>query len=176
MKLTLVSILSVSSMALLLASTASAHYHQDECEQAYRECEFRFDSYDNIPTFSLAGKADVPFTTAIVSKNAYEILGVLNTNHIAPEVVLSHDYKPITALYASPSLTPTHIKPLSIPYGKGSGLGHQVLTTSQKNALSNQCIRVFFTSYQVLNYHGHVVENANYVPRNKNKCVVFRSM
>lgn len=175
MKLSMASTTSVIFTLLSILSLCSAHYHENSCERAFLECDFRFDSYDNIPTFSLAGKADVPFTPLIVSKNAYEILGVLNTNHITPEVIFSHALKPITALYSSPPLTPTHIKPLSISYSMGSGLGHQVLSDSQKKALSNQCVRVFFTSYQVLNYQGHVVNNFNHVPRSENKCVVFRT-
>lgn len=163
-------ILSIGHLAI-----ASAYEWNDPCQAASRMCDFRFDSYDTLPTFSLSGKADVPFTTRIISKKGGVYLGVLNTNHIATEAISPRGSEPITDLFSVPPLVATHIKPLSIKYTKGSGLGHQVLTSSQKKALEDKCIRVYFSSYQVLNYYGHVVENKNHVPRSQNKCVVFRT-
>lgn len=157
-----------------LMSPSVASYH-DSCRHAFRECDFRFDSHKSIPTFSLSGPADKSFSPRIVSKNRKETLGVLNSNNITPEVLFSHHFTPITHLHTTEPITPTHIKPFSIHHYPGSGIGHQVLSDSQRQVLSGKCIRVFFSEYQVLNKMGHVVKNLNNVPRFANKCVVFRT-
>lgn len=169
----------ITSLAFLLSSdyqtTVSGHAWTDPCQEAARVCDFRFDSYGNVPTFSLSGEADVPFTSRIISKKGGEYLGVLHTNNITPEVISPEGFKDITQLNTVPSFTATHFKPLSINYTKGSALGHQVLSSSQKMALEGNCVRVYFSSYQVLNYYGHAVGNKNHVSVSKNKCVVFRT-
>lgn len=160
-----------------------AKYYYNPCRVAFRQCNFRFQTYADIPTVSLSPPYDRAVSPRIISKKHgetigyvnYTILGVLNSNNIPAEVVNRKNHFPITYLSSNPPLTPIHVKPFPIRYTSGSGIGFQTLTGTQKAALRKRCIRLFFTEYQVLNKDGTVKDNINNVPRYKNKCVVFRT-
>lgn len=164
----------VAAFTLMNLSVAATNSQDSACRAAYNNCEFRFSRNGPIPTFYVSGKPDTAFTTRVVSKNRHEILGVLNSNNIVPEIIESHYARPITSLHATPYFTPTHFKPFSIPYSKGSGIGHQTLSQQQKSILKGKCMRVYFTEYQVLDRNGYVKSNKNNVPKHANKCVVFK--
>ena len=151
--------------------------YYDYCEQAYKNCDFRFSGYAyGVPEFYIDNYVvDRAFTPKIVSKVPGEILGVLNSNNITPEFIFNYGAKPITH-FGNPNFTPTHFKPFSIKYTKGSGIGHQTFHGNQLHVARGKCVRVYFTSYQLLKYHyGPVKENKNNVPKYKNKCVVFKT-
>lgn len=174
-------IAALSSLLFLLAD-AQTNFDLDACIRASERCDFSLPSKLILPTVSL----DKPFDRAVTGavrfrrredKNSHSgelcTLGVLNANNIPVEVVNRRGFLPLTAISTTPRLSPAHFKPFSIPYGKESGIGYQTLSSDQKSALRGQCIRIFFTSYQVLNSDGTVKENVNNVPRFRNKCVVF---
>lgn len=148
-----------------------------DCHSAFRECDFRFSGFVNVvPTFSIGGRANTPFTPRIISTVRGEHLGVLNTNNIIPEFVFDGATHPITS-FGSQRFTPTHFKPFSIPTAhRFSGVGHQTFQGNQLSVATGKCIRLYFTHYQLLNpTTGVVVGNRNNVPRSENKCVVFRT-
>lgn len=151
-------------------------YHADFCAAAYRACDFAFEGYPNVPTFDASGKQDTPFTNRIVARNG-QVLGVLNTNNIIPEFLFPGGIaKPIT-YFGSQPFTPTHFKPFSLGKAKGSGIGHQTYHGDQSRIVRHKCVRVFFSTYQVLKslYKPSVIANIN-VNRYDNKCVVFRTL
>lgn len=146
------------------------------CFRAFRRCQFRFVGPHILRSFSINGPADVAFTPRIISKRSHELLGVLNSNNIVPEFIKPNGYAvPITRVAAKQSFTPTHFKPYTIKYTPFSGIGHQTFHQNQKQIAKYQCVRVWFTHYQVLKtaYPLVVKENRNNVPRYENKCVVF---
>lgn len=181
----------ILAASILLIAVASA---ESNCWRAYRKCEFRFNMKKQVPTFYLGRKADTPFSPRIVAKknmkpvgkDKLSILGVLNTNRVRVEIVLKDQgHMAITKLKSHPRLRPTHIKPLAIVRKKsmqkkwyrsmGSGLGHQMMNKSQKEAIKGKCVRIYFMEYELLNKERNVRMNFNNVPKKKNKCVVFRT-
>lgn len=177
-----ISILLAAALVVTLAATATA---KSPCWMAYRKCDFQFMGRHRLNTFKLRGKADTPFTPRVVSKKRMEPmgkmklhkLGILNTNSIRVEIVTKRGFRSITKLESTPPLRATHIKPLAIRRGKGgSGIGFQMLSKSQRDALSGKCIRVFFREFELLDRDGNVGLNVNAVSRKRNKCVVFKAM
>lgn len=145
------------------------------CGDAYDACEFQFSGEIGLSTYDVMQPQDQAFTPQIISKDSSIKLAVLNTNGIVPEFIDGLVVQPITD-FASPRFTPTHFKPFSIPNAQGSGVGHQTYDGDQQSMAKNRCVRVFFTSFQVLDsITGSVKDNFNDVPKEMNKCVVFRS-
>lgn len=142
------------------------------CRKAYRGCDFRFSSSKYLPTFSLKGKPDTPFTSTIVSKSKATMIGILNTN-ITVQFVFMKGAFDITS-YANPNFTPYHFKPFPVKKTKMSGIGHQTFTGNQMKTAKGKCVRIYFSAYQVLNSKGNVVDNVNDVMMDMNKCVVFK--
>lgn len=146
------------------------------CSDAYRACDFAFAGHLQVPTFDANGKQDTPFTNTIVSRSG-EVLGALNSNGITPEFLLDDGTAtPITSL-GSQRFTPTHFKPFSMGKGNGSGIGHQTYHGDQSLIVRRKCVRLYFTTYQVLESQTkpRVIANIN-VGRHDNKCVVFRTL
>lgn len=145
------------------------------CAAAARLCDFRFKNVQGVPTYSIAGKPDQVFTGEIVSKSGPRI-GILNTNGIIPEFINTDGTVTLINTVGSPRLTPTHFKPLPFPKSVGSGIGHQTFTGNQFAVSRRRCVRVFFTTFQVLSSgrKPRVINNVN-VDREDNKCVVFRT-
>lgn len=166
--------------ALLIASLFLAvHASRDPCQDAYHECQFRFRGIrGSVPSFSLSGPPNVPFTPRIISLARHEKLGILNTNGITVEALNRHDRFVSITNFGNPRFTPTHVKPLRIGRSTGSGLGHQTFTGDQQRlAMQGACVRIFFTNYQVLRDHRIVKKNLNDVmARRLNKCIVFRAV
>lgn len=148
------------------------------CVDEYNQCEFIFMGYHNrVPQFKIGARPDVAFTRAIVSRNDPDI-GILNTNGIAAEFLTVNGFQPITQ-FGNPKLTPTHFKPLSIKHRHfSSGIGHQTFTGNQLFVSRNQCVRVFFTHYQLvsLSHGGNVIGNVNGAMKSDKKCVVFQTI
>lgn len=148
------------------------------CAGAYDACDFKFAGEDAVPTFSVTGKPDKPFTPVIVSRKKGEILGVLNSNNLVPEFILADGtVQEITDAGATPAFQPTHFKPLPIADESGSGIGHQTYHGGQKKVAKGKCVRVYFSSYQVLagSPSPSVVDNIHVDSKSANKCVVFQS-
>lgn len=173
----------VFASAFMMLATLAQAGATHACDRAFTKCDFRFDTPTKLTTFKIAGEADIHFTPRIISKDRKEylgqvnmtMLGVVNSNDIAPEAIIGYTVKPITKLNANPSLEPMHIKPAPIEGTVGSGLVHEALTRSQRNSLRNRCLRVYFTEYQLLNHDDTVKMNMNNIPKEMNKCVVFRT-
>lgn len=148
----------------------------DVCAEAYDACDFKFVRRDTVPTFSVTGKSDKPFTPKIVSRMNGERIGVLNSNGIVPEFILADgSVQDITEAGASPKFRPTHFKPFSKKKKNGSGIGHQKYHGNQKMIARGQCIRVYFSTYQVLTGRPPYVKKNVNVDKTDNKCVVFKS-
>ena len=167
-----------------LVAVARAHdtdeVFEDECDHAYADCIFRFETSEpstHAPVFSVAGPPDVPFTSRIVSAGSQDI-GILNTNDVPVEVVNEDGSATPVTEFGNPPFSPTHIKPVWIEGTAGSGLAHQSFSGNQRGiATAGACVRIFFTSYQVFR-RGGVVRNVNLSPemaRRRSACVVFRS-
>lgn len=147
------------------------------CEDAYATCEFKFEGHDSLPTFSVGMFQDKPFTSRVISKNPSENLGILNTNDVTPEFISDiGSVTDITAAGAKPPFTPTHFKPFSFEKKTYSGVGHQTFHGDQLAQASGRCMRVFFTSYQLLSLSSpYVVLENKHVTGKTTKCVVFRT-
>jgi len=154
-----------------ISVSATVRSRRNACREAFNGCNFRFQGSSGLRTFSVMGDPDMAFTSRIVSKNSAEILGVLNSNNIAPQFILPSGAANSITLFGNPPFTPTHFKPFSIPYTSGSGIGHQTFHGNQQAVAKGKCIRVFFTSYQTLFPNGDVKGNIN----NARECAVFRT-
>ena len=168
----------ILSLAFCLFSVAfgSVSHPSKACRDAYYRCDFRFVGPDTLRTFYIGGPPDVAFTPRIISRNSDELLGVLNSNNITPEFINEYGgATPITSVPAQQPFTPTHFKPYTIKYTPYSGIGHQTFHLDQKDVARSQCVRVWFSEYQILKsvYPLEVKENKNNVPKSLNKCVVF---
>lgn len=147
---------------------------KDSCGRAARRCDFKFaGSGSSVPTFSATGKPDVAFTNLIVARSSTMRLGVLNSNGVVPEFILANGVVRKITAFATPRYTPTHFKPFTIKKRRGSGIGHQTYTGSQKKNARRRCIRVFFTHFQ--KFVGGNLENVNVAAGDRSKCVVFRT-
>lgn len=114
----------------------------------------------------------MPFTSTIVSKTPGERLGILNSNGIIPEVILDTGRIEPIVWFGKPRFTPTHFKPFPIRK-PGSGIGHEAFVGNQLQVAQGLCIRVFFSSYQVIvGPRPRDVKNIN-AKRSDFKCVVF---
>lgn len=174
MKTTTFSLIAVLGAALFATALGSRY----PCEAAYKRCGFRFEGKYSVPTFDISGPNNVAFTPRIVTRKGGQILGVVNMNTITPEFISRTPPVPITWV-GRPRFTSTAFKPFSIPRTPWSGIGHQNFHGNQLKVASRKCIRVFFSSYQLLSRKPGgglvVVENKNNVPRRARKCVVFRT-
>lgn len=162
------------SISAVLCLAVVAFAHDDTCDDSYNHCDFKFSGPDELRTFELTDMSDKPFTNRIVSKNKQvEMIGILNTNaSVPPEIIVDGHVFTLPDL-GNPTLTPTHLKPYPVHSKKGSGIGHEVFHGNQLWAVKGHCVRVFFSSYQVVNSDGYVIENKNDVPKEMHKCVVF---
>ncbi|KAI0563516.1 hypothetical protein FGB62_38g214 [Gracilaria domingensis] len=143
---------------------------KDSCEVAFDECEFTFAGKRGLASFSIDGASDKSFTPVIVAKDSDVHLGVLNSNNVVPEFIEDSGVFPITK-FGSPRFASSQFKPLSIWQGRGTGIGHQTFQGDQQQLARDRCIRIFFTSIQLMN----PFSNLNNVPRSAKKCVVFRT-
>ncbi|PXF39987.1 hypothetical protein BWQ96_10302 [Gracilariopsis chorda] len=147
----------------------------DWCQLAYDDCKLKFEGHDNVPSFSLDGPADESFTPQIVSRNPGERIGVVTSNGIPPQFILSgYNVRPFNFYYRVPSLT--LFKPYTLPHRIGSGIGHEHF---DGNFARGSCIRVYITNYQLLVAENPPsVRNINLNRRealDQGKCVVFRT-
>lgn len=172
----------VVTLITALAAVLSLASAQFPCQEAYRKCDFRFQTRDNIPSFSLRARADRTFTPRIVVKpwlppvgvEELTVLGILNSNAITVQMVRAGGFTPIARIPADPPMSATHLKPLRIRRSNFSGVAHQRLTRSQRMALRGKCFRIYFKEYEMLSDDMTVRKNFNNVPRRLGKCVVFR--
>lgn len=161
-------------LLVLLAPAAAQSASATPCLDAFRACDFTFVNTTTLQRFDISRRPDKPFTMRIVSKDPTEILGVLNTNDIVVEFISRLRVIPITLL-GKPKFSPTQFKPF--PRGWGSGIGHETFQGNQLGVAMGRCIRVHFSSYQLLNRrNGTVIENVNGLGKEAGKCVVFRAM
>lgn len=161
-------------IALFAASNATKWTYPNACVQAFNDCDFKFAGKNTLSTFFIGGKQDKAFTPLIVSKNPHENIGVLNMNNITPEFINNNGIATPISYVGNPKFTPTHFKPYAIKYTRGSGVGHQTFHGNQLSVAKGRCVRVFFSTYQLLEkyYPFNVIDNVN-VNKYDNKCVVF---
>lgn len=174
---------SLNAEAAGLRARGSVRAHgagvSEACRRAYERCDFRFSGDQAIATVSLDGTPDTPASPRIVAKprgdfaNGTQQVGILNTNELPVEVILARFFLPLPAFQVTPRLSATHFKPFPVPFGTGSAVGFQTLVESQITALRGQCLRLFFTDYQIISSDATVLDNLVDVPRFRNKCVVF---
>lgn len=163
------------SIFLLFACISGNGSHaRDEginvCAEAASKCNFRF-AGSRIAKISLDDRVDTPLTPPIISRLGYPYLGILNSN-IEPEVVFDGLLFPISSAPLNPKISKSIFKPFSYQYT--SAMGFENMNDDQKRFLRGFCIRVYFSSYQVLDEQGNVRKNFNNVPKYKKKCVVFK--
>lgn len=160
---------------IALAPACAQPRSKKVCYDAYKECAFTFINTTALPRFDISVRPDRSFTKRIASKNHPRlVIGVLNSNDLVPEFVSRGAVVPITAR-GSPSFTPTHFKPFL--RGWGSGIGHETFQGNQLRTATGRCIRVYFSSYQILDGgNGTVVDNINGLKKKDGACVVFRAM
>lgn len=165
-----------SSCVVVVAPTTPVPV-ADACAAAYDACDFKFMGKDTVPTFKVTGKPDRPFTPKIVSRQQGERIGVVNSNNIIPEfIMVDGSTEKITEASTSPKYRPTHFKPFSKNRRTSSGIGHQTYHGDQKEQARKRCIRVYFSSYQLLTgSRPPYVKNNIHVDQSANKCVVFKS-
>lgn len=177
----MVSIKLSSTVALVAATVLSAAgaIMQQTCESAYQECQFKFQGESGLSTYNLQPElTDRAFTPIIVPKDPTKRIGVLNMNGIAPEIIADNGGDEPISSYGSPSFSPNHFKPFWISHLFGSGIGHETFQGDQAEVAKGMCVRIFFTSFQILeNTSGWnvVVKNFNNVSKYEDKCVVFKT-
>lgn len=167
------------ALVLVGASLVLSADAYSACQKAYSHCEFKFSGEAGLSTYNIQPDLnDQAFTPIIVSKDPRERIGVLNMNGITPEFIFpTGSVSPITDFGSQP-FTETHFKPFWKSDEFGSGIGHQTFHSDQAHVAKGKCIRIYFTSFQVLkNENGYhvVVDNRNNVPKWENKCVVFET-
>mmetsp|Transcript_17355 Transcript_17355/g.25728 ORF Transcript_17355/g.25728 Transcript_17355/m.25728 type:complete len:231 (-) Transcript_17355:103-795(-) len=144
-------------------------YYYDDCCEAYNACNFYFYGYwDYAPTYQIC--ADSPdngpgFTDQILARDGADI-GVMNSQ--GPCEYLNEYGEFIELTQLDYYLSSTQFKPFS-----DSGvprIGHETFQGDSRMAVQGQCIRVPFSSWQVLD-NGNVVDNVN--SSSENDCVVF---
>ncbi len=143
------------------------------CQQAFDKCQFTFQNTSVLSTFNASGIPDRPFTPLILAKNSTYRVGAVNMNNLVPQFIDDTGAKNIT-LFAQQPFSPTQFKPY-YDNQLGSYIGHETYQGNQSAEAKGRCIRVYFSSYQILNAQGNVVDNANNVPKSSNKCVVFKT-
>lgn len=171
--------------SFILAVNASPPTNQGgACGRVYDECLFKFEGETGLNKYDIPYPQvpDKPFTPIIAPKDPTKKLGVLQTNGIIPEFIWP-GYPPLTIVYYSTFLkiqqyTSTHFKPFWMSDEFGSAIGHETFQGRQEESAKGRCVRIYFTSFQVLEHvYGQnvVVENRNDVPKSENMCVVFET-
>lgn len=161
------------TLAVVCATVLGCFAQQDYCQKAYNKCQFRFGFSARMKTFELKNDTTMPFTSRIRSKKFGQLIGIINANGITPEFVFSRTAFPITN-FGDPYYMPTHFKPLSMGSG-GSGIGHEAFRGDQYEYARFRCVRMFFSSFQILDSDGKVKRVENNVPFVRSKCAVFRT-
>ena len=154
-----------------LCHVSRATDEKDECDAAFDECEFTFEGVDSLPTFDIS-TPETSFTPRIISKDRSVRLGILNSNNIAPQLYKDGQFRDITE-FGSPRFSNAPFR--TIHMNGGSSLARRHFNGDQEQVARGQCIRFFFTNFQILDERGNVIENVNDVPASGNKCVVFRT-
>ena len=145
-----------------------------KCEEAYDTCDFTFAGVSSVPTFNVAGKADVPFTPRIVRKSNQDgsLIGVVNSQAGEFEPIFADTNQPIS-LEGEQNFAPTAFKTFALQNG-GSAIGHETFQGNQQTVADGRCVVVYFQSWQVLNAaDGVVIENTNLAKRQNSACVAF---
>jgi len=163
-------VLQTAQAAVIRAESPSA------CYEAFKQCDFRFQAVNDLPTFSISERPNDPFTPRIISTTPGESLGVLNKNGIMVEFILPNgDVQSITAAEGA-TLSATHFKPLTMNDLGGSGIAHENFDTEQVRASGGRCVRMFFAHYQTLFPDRDVVlYDMDDTISEANKCIVFRT-
>lgn len=166
--------ISSASVFTLLFVSAFALANADFCDDAYDKCDFRFAGSTKVEYYKITS-SDMTFTPRIRSKTFGMVLGHMNANYKSTEIVFQKRTFPISN-FQNPPFAPTQFKPYRFKKSSGSAIGAQYMTKSQKMYVNFRCIRVFFSSYQVLRKDQKTVKkNLHYVKNGDNtKCVVFR--
>ncbi|CAN8063724.1 unnamed protein product [Agarophyton chilense] len=148
------------------------------CQQAYDRCPFAFARIASVPLFAIDTPPDAPFTPAIVSRDARQRLGILNTNGIVPELIADDGaVTALTSLSAAQPFSISQFKPFPVPNATFSAVGHETFHADQLAMVRNRCVRLFFSQLQLLNVTPpfDVVENVAAM-RSDGQCVVFRTI
>lgn len=160
------------TIALIAVAMVASLATADFCEDSYDECKFRFGFSEKVQTFKLVNESGVPFTRRIRSKMFGRMVGALNSNGMAAEFLFMKAGYPITG-YGSPPYHRYHFKPLSIPGTSGFGIGHESFSGNQLMFARFRCVRVHFSSYQLLSFNG-TKRNFNDLPQDNKNCIVFK--
>lgn len=177
-------IASIALFAAFVVAVAAEDPPYDPCLDEYIRCDFGFRGHQNPPTHNMeTRKADRPFTPWIVSRDPEETIGAVNSNGFVPEFIFDDGSVAKITDYGNPNFTSTSFKPFTFPfnypYTERAGIGHEIFQGDQLGVAKGKCIRVSFSSYQLLykNKYGRydVIENKNNVSKSENKCVVFKT-
>jgi hypothetical protein len=144
---------------------------RDECLWAYEHCNFYFQGHlHDVPTYSVATPNDQGVTDIVRARDG-SILGQMNDNN------------PTQFIRSDGSLINVNLEPVSPQsfspfqwkaFGNPTRIGHETFQGNQIPA-RNRCVKINFTSWQVLDGTGNVVGNVNINPPSScpNCCVVF---
>lgn len=169
-------------LLLTLASLQVSPTHAlDSCRKAYQQCDFRLTATNRLPTYRLRRGTRRPFTGRIRAKSRGIIIGITNSNGVSAELITPGGAFRLPK-FGSPRFTSSHFKPMRLGKGnsrsrskRGSGIGHERLVGVQLLQAQGKCVRVFFTSFQILDHRGRVLRIVQNVRRSARKCVVFRT-
>jgi len=168
--------ISIAVLASILSSVESraaklplADQYYDNCCEAAKQCNFYFYGYeDYVPVYQIC--ADSPdngpgFTDQILARDG-TCIGVMNSQGPCEYLNEYGYYAELTEL--DYYLSSTQFKPFT-----DSGvprIGHETFQGDSRMAVQGQCIKVPFSSWQVLDGQ-NVVANIN--STSENDCVVF---
>lgn len=145
------------------------------CQKAYRRCKFSFEgSRRQVPTYTIGGPADQPFTDGIISSNRSETIGLVQSSNRVTEFVTGprvRDATPITDFGTQQPLQASTFRTYQFNNGQNSAIGHQYFQSGQLDDARNRCVRHFISFYQIISDGdvGNTVTNVN----NQEECIVF---
>jgi hypothetical protein len=156
-------------------SIARIESFQDEnewywsCVEQALQCDFYFaGNNETAPVFDpLNAEDNVKFTYNIMSRT-YDSVGVLNSNGEATSFIFvdgEQSMKEWNDDFTTYQFKPSGTSP--------SGIMHETFQDNSELYVNGKCVKVYITSWQVLDEEGNVVENVN--EPNEDSCIVFRT-
>lgn len=162
-----------SAIAMVLTLCVLSAARADLCEQMFKKCAFRIGYRKSVPTFELMRKPSQAFTPRIRSRWGPKFIGNLQSNGRGARFILFNRAVSVTK-FGSPPYSKHHFKPVELEFG-GSAIAHEAFRRNNFVLAKDRCIIVSFSSYSVLNRDGSIKKTINKVPRDSNKCVVFKT-
>lgn len=145
------------------------------CRDAYKQCKFHFDGLSKITTFPLQEDIHVSFSARITSKKKGESVGHVYSKGFVAEVIKASGAVELSQFGGENRVPDNGFNSYALQGVTGSGIQNQALLKSHIMALRHKCIRMYFSSYQILYPNGSVKDTVMNLGLSDKYCVVFRT-